>query len=155
MRFLSKREIKILKSKLTKFDEEFLKEIGKEILIKELDNLKIYISKKHEIPILFEKDNKIFPTLNIILKLGYCPIPWVKVDEGAEKKIIEGANVFRPGIIDFSDFEINDPICVLNIKDFPIAIGYSVVSSKDLENMSKGIVVKVVHTLNDKIYLLK
>ena len=39
--------------------------------------------------------------------------PYVKVDMGAIKFVCKGANVMRPGITKFSDFESGEIVCVI------------------------------------------
>ncbi len=155
VKLLSKKEKKELKRKLSYIDEEILNEIFDKyenifrIELKDKD-LIIYYSNK---PIFFEKDNKVFPTLNLIYDLGYIFLKEVKVDEGAVKHILKGADVFRPGITFFEEnIQKEDIVVVEDPKEKPIAIGVSLVNFEEFKNMEKGKVIKNYHYLNDKIF---
>ncbi len=155
IKLLSKKEKKELKKKLSYIDEEILSEIFEkyENIFKvnlEDKNLTIYYSNK---PIFFEKDNIIFPTLNLIYDLGYIFLKEIRVDDGAVKYILKGADVFRPGITFFEEnIQKGDIAVIEDPKERPIAIGISLVNFDEFKSMEKGRVVKNYHYLNDKIF---
>ena len=58
---------------------------------------------------------------------------------GAVKFMCKGANLMRPGIREFSNFEKNALVCIVEESQHKfLAVGKSVVSSIDLEEMEKG-----------------
>ena len=79
--------------------------------------------------------------------------PYVMVDMGAVKFMCKGANVMRPGIKNHSDFEKDEIVCIVeeSQKKF-LAVGKSLVSSQELDNMEKGEVVKNMHYVSDKFW---
>ncbi len=79
--------------------------------------------------------------------------PNVMVDMGAIKFMCKGANVMRPGIKNFTDFEKDNLVCVIEESQHKfLAVGKARVSSSELENMEKGEVVKNLHYISDKFW---
>jgi len=79
--------------------------------------------------------------------------PYVTVDMGAIKFVCKGANVMRPGITKFSDFESGEIVCVIeeSQKKF-LAVGKAKMSSKELGETSKGEVIKNMHYISDNFW---
>jgi PUA domain protein len=82
--------------------------------------------------------------------------PSVTVDMGAVKFMCNGANVMRPGIRSFTEFEKDQLVCIVeeSQKKF-LAVGRSLVSSKEMETMSKGIAIENLHYISDKYWEIK
>jgi len=79
--------------------------------------------------------------------------PNVMVDMGAVKFMCKGANVMRPGIKKFTEFEKDKIVCVVEESQHKfLAVGKAMVSSSELENMEKGEVVKNLHYISDKFW---
>jgi PUA domain protein len=79
--------------------------------------------------------------------------PNVMVDMGAIKFMCKGANVMRPGIKKFSEFEKDKLVCIVEESQHKfLAVGKSMVSSLELENMDKGEVVRNLHYISDKFW---
>lgn len=100
-----------------------------------------------------------------ILKIGeeYVPFlsetqmlekfPFVMVDMGAVKFMCKGANVMRPGIKKYSEFQKDSIVCVIEESHHKfLAIGKTLVSSQELETMEKGEVLKNLHYISDKFW---
>ena len=79
--------------------------------------------------------------------------PNVMVDMGAVKFMCNGANVMRPGITKYTKFEKDQIVCVIEESQHKfLAVGKSCVSSKDMESLTKGEVVKNMHYISDKYW---
>ena len=79
--------------------------------------------------------------------------PYVMVDMGAVKFMCNGANVMRPGITNYTEFEKDQLVCVIEESQHKfLAIGRSCVSSIEMKTMSKGEVVKNMHFISDKYW---
>ncbi|NIM25962.1 MAG: RNA-binding protein [Nitrosopumilaceae archaeon] len=79
--------------------------------------------------------------------------PYVMVDMGAVKFMCKGANVMRPGIKKFSEFEKDSLVCVIEESHHKfLAVGKTLVSSQEMENMEKGEVIKNLHYISDKFW---
>jgi len=79
--------------------------------------------------------------------------PYVMVDMGAVKFMCNGANVMRPGIKNYSEFEQGQIVCVVeeSQKKF-LSVGKALVSSSKLDMMKKGIVLKNLHYISDEFW---
>ena len=128
-----------------------------EIECPKIKNLKVY-QISDEAQIIVGKEIK-------ILKIGddYLPFlsetetlkkfPNVMVDMGAIKFMCKGANVMRPGIKKFTEFEKDKIVCIIEESHQKfLAVGKAMVSSTELEKMEKGEVVKNLHYVSDKFW---
>ena len=76
--------------------------------------------------------------------------PYVIVDMGAIKFVCKGANVMRPGITKFSDFEKGDIVCVIEESQHKfLAVGKAEIPSSQLNETNKGEVIKNMHYISD------
>ena len=76
--------------------------------------------------------------------------PYVIVDMGAIKFVCKGANVMRPGITKFSDFEKGEIVCVIEESQHKfLAVGRAEIPSKQLGETKKGEVIKNMHYISD------
>ena len=79
--------------------------------------------------------------------------PNVEVDMGAVKFMCKGANLMRPGIKKFTEFEKDKLVCIVEETHHKfLAVGKSVVSSSELESMEKGEVIQNLHYISDKFW---
>jgi len=79
--------------------------------------------------------------------------PNVTVDMGAVKFMCKGANLMRPGIKKFTEFEKDNLVCIVEESQHKfLAVGKAIVSSSELENMGKGEVIKNMHYISDKFW---
>jgi len=81
--------------------------------------------------------------------------PYVMVDMGAVKFMCKGANVMRPGIQSYSEFDKDEIVCVVeeSQKKF-LAVGKAAVPSSELETMEKGKVIENMHYISDQFWEL-
>ena len=79
--------------------------------------------------------------------------PKVIVDMGAVKFVCNGASVMRPGIKSYSEFEKDQLVCVVEeSRNKFLAVGRSLVSSKDMTTLTKGEIVKNLHYVSDRFW---
>ncbi|BFI73085.1 RNA-binding protein [Nanoarchaeota archaeon] len=122
-------------------------ELKKEnIFFDEKNNIYIY----NKIPIAFIKDNEIYPTIFLINQCG-TDMNYIKVNSGAKEKILNGADVFRPGIIEFSNFRKGEIILIISEDNKLLGIGKALYDSEEAKNMEKGKMVENIHYFGDKI----
>jgi len=104
------------------------------------DGIKILKIEEDYLPFLSE--------INMLKKF-----PNVMVDMGAIKFMCKGANVMRPGIKKFTEFERDHLVCIVEESQHKfLAVGKAMVSSTELEDMGKGEVVKNLHYISDKFW---
>lgn len=79
--------------------------------------------------------------------------PNVVVDMGAVKFMCKGANLMRPGIKSFSEFEKGKLVCIAEESQHKfLAVGKAIVSSSELKEMDKGEVLKNLHYISDRFW---
>jgi PUA domain protein len=79
--------------------------------------------------------------------------PKIVVDMGAVKFVCDGATVMRPGVKNYSEFEEDQIVCVVEeSRNKFLAVGRSLVSSKEMVTMAKGEVVKNLHYVSDRFW---
>ena len=128
-----------------------------EIEIPKIKNLKVH-QISNEVQIITGKGIKILkvdedyiPFLSEIETLE--KFPNVTVDMGAVRFMCKGANLMRPGIKSFTDFEKEALVCIVEESQHKfLAIGKAIVDSSELENMEKGEVLKNIHYVSDKFW---
>lgn len=142
MRYLSKREIKKLQSKLPKgynIDKKDEIKINENIIYK--DNNKFLIID----------NDSILPHLNSINDEHYQS---VYIDKGAIPFLLKGADIMRPGITKIDqNIERNDIVIVKDENhNKNLAIGFSLFDSKELKEQKKGKSIQVYHYFNDTLF---
>ncbi|MCS7097185.1 MAG: DUF1947 domain-containing protein [Candidatus Methanomethylicia archaeon] len=122
-----------------------------------LDNIKVYVIKGE--PILIEMENELlFPTISLLNNIGIeekkSILPCVIIDQGALPRIVNGADIMVPGIIEvIGSFHENEIIQVLECSyNMTIAIGKTIYSSDVICTMKHGKVIKNIHYVGDKIW---
>lgn len=79
--------------------------------------------------------------------------PKIVVDVGAIKFVCNGANIMRPGIKKFTEFEKDDIICVVEeAHNKFLAVGKALVSSSEMPTLTKGEVIRNLHYISDKYW---
>jgi PUA domain protein len=156
LRYLSKRESKELLEKLKKdfkLVQEFDHFIVSETVLKD-KKIKIYIgvSSTEKIPLAIDLVEEFIPAIHALNK-DLMKINYVKIDQGALPRILNGADVMAPGIVETSDFKIND---LVGIREFErslyIAVGKALMSSEEIRLLRRGKAVKTIHYAGDIIW---
>ena len=81
--------------------------------------------------------------------------PSARVDEGAIKFVLNGADVMRPGIRSFDDFGAGRLVVVREEKKGRgIAMGRSLFSSSEMARVQKGPSLKNLHYVGDRFWNL-
>ena len=82
--------------------------------------------------------------------------PSVIVDMGAVKFMCNGANVMRPGVKSFTEFEKGQIVCIVEESQKKVlAVGRALVSSNELPDMAKGQVIENMHYISDMYWEIK
>lgn len=100
-------------------------------------------------PLLFEENGVLLPTLYSIRKFPNL-LPKITVDAGAVKFMINGADLFRPGMVEWDQFNKDDFVTIINLQKAAMSIGKTLLASDELPD--KGKVTTTLHYLNDDIW---
>lgn len=104
-----------------------------------------------EAPILIRTDDALIPTLTYQEALGH--LPNVLVDMGAIPHVCSGADIMAPGIVSVQEFESNQLVVIRDERHGKaLAIGLSLLSSKEIQEKKRGKAVKNLHYVGDKIW---
>jgi len=153
--FLRNKDIKLLLNKIKpmypKLYEQIVMVNDIKIEYLSIDSISVYVLGNK--PILIEMGDKLYPTINILNKVGEC-LPKIVVDQGAIPHIINGADVMAPGISQIiGDFKENSIVQIVEKShNMVIAIGVSIFSSDTIRNMRRGKVIRNIHHVNDKLW---
>ena len=91
------------------------------------------------------------PFLSEIEILGRFPS--IVVDMGAVRFMCKGANVMRPGIKRFSEFQKGEIVCIAEESRCKfLAVGRAVVDSAEAESMERGEVIRNMHFISDRFW---
>lgn len=149
---LSKKELKdllktsreVFKCSVERFSEGYI------VFIEDTEAT-VYIADK--IPVMVQlKTREKLPAIHL-LNRGICEIPYVTVDQGAVPRILNGADVMAPGIIELSQFPQGALVGVREPqrKAF-IAVGKALMSSDEISSIKRGRAIKSLHHVGDKIW---
>lgn len=145
---LSKQETEGLK--------EFLDSVGfdrkrDEIWVVKLDKrLKLYLLN-NKLPLLFEMEGLIFPTV-VSAKLFKGYYSEAVVDKGAVPHILNGADLMAPGVVSFRLEGSNGIVIITSEEGSVLAIGRLVEGFREALDKRHGKVAENIHHVNDKLY---
>ena len=155
---LKSKDIKELKPKLLELFEEkaisnlfgnkpkveFLRLDNREEIIVINDVLSFWITKERYIPCLTLLIN---PDIDFTMKS-------VTVDKGAIRFVANGADIMRPGITVIDPTIEKDDIIKIQEETHgrALAVGIAMYNASEMQKMSKGKVVKNIHTVNDPVW---
>ncbi|MDE1813589.1 MAG: RNA-binding protein [Thaumarchaeota archaeon] len=145
---LSKSDISVIIDKMTKqWHVELSK--SKTLILHEIDDNTRLITGDNITSIQIGDSYLPFLSETTLLE----KFPKAIVDAGAIKFVCNGANVMRPGIKKFTEFQKDDIICVVDeVHNKFLAVGKALVSSAEMSNITKGEVVKNLHYISDKYW---
>ncbi len=109
------------------------------------------------IPTLLEK-KVLFPTLKVFLTIDCRTLTHhVTVDMGAVPYVTNGADIMRPGITDIDEaVEKGDFVVITEERHGkPLAIGETLYSGKEINQMHQGKVIENIHYVGDKLWNLE
>lgn len=76
----------------------------------------------------------------------------VTVDNGAVPHLMNGSNLFAPGIVEMDpEIKKNDMVFIKNREGLYVAIGEANDDAQNIMSTRKGEAVRILHYLNDKI----
>ncbi|KAL6450237.1 TMA20 Translation machinery-associated protein 20 [Candida maltosa Xu316] len=131
------------------------------VLIKCEDKISLYSVENNDSAdiVLFQHHNdELVPTLQTVHKYPQC-FPRVKVDRGAIKFVLGGANIMCPGLTspgaELPEENIEEGTIVTVYaegKENALAIGKLLMSTDDIKSKNKGIGIELLHYLGDGLW---
>eukprot|EP00899_Mesostigma_viride_P012308 jgi/Mesvir1/21078/Mv17231-RA.1 len=108
-------------------------------------------------PVVFQvRDGPWFPTLRILHQYPDI-MPKLRVDRGAIKFVLSGANIMCPGLTskgaEMEDVPVDTAVAIMaEGKELALAVGLTKMSTEDIRKVNKGIGVELTHYLNDGLW---
>ncbi len=152
--FIRKDKVNEIRKQLKELGYENIIPKKAKVEVAEMDDLKLILIERE--PLILEHDKRYFLTVKGALKLKEINKNFVVVDRGAIPHIINGADIMRPGVVDYDkNIKKGDFVIVVdeNHKK-PIAIGISLWSAEEFDKNERGKCVKNIHYVGDKIWKL-
>ena len=150
------KRITLRKSDIRELNNKISEAYGADDFLNRKDKIELiddHIISHNNEPIFFYHESRLAPALKLLLKHGF-PIKKVTVDMGAVKFVTSGADIMRPGIINF-DPEIKDGDFIAIIDENnkkPLAIGKMMFSRQEAESMASGKIIKNIHHVGDELW---
>jgi len=147
---MSKKDLKDL-SRASKEEFGCTLDEPSEGLVAYIENARVYIADKTPIAIELDSGDRI-PAIHLLNK-GMCTTPHVTVDQGAVPRILNGADVMAPGIIELSEFAQGSIVGVREPQRRAfIAVGRALMSSQEIMAVKRGRAIKNLHHAGDRIW---
>jgi len=153
--FLKAKEVKSILSEASEklkvdFNQIFKNKVELELV--ETDFAEIFLVNGK--PLLFRIEGKFVPTL--VFNEFSASMSKVVVDMGAVPYVCNGASVMAPGIVRFEgEFEKGDLVFIVDEKHGKaIALGEAAYGADAAKKVTKGVVIKTIHFVGDKIWNL-
>lgn len=108
-------------------------------------------------PRFFVCEGNYYPTLRILCQYPDI-MPQLRVDRGAIKYVLSGAQIMCPGLTSkgatiHDEADAGQPVAIFaEGKENPLAIGCTTLSTADIRSVNKGVGVENLHYLNDGLW---
>ncbi|ORY83110.1 PUA-like domain-containing protein [Protomyces lactucae-debilis] len=105
-------------------------------------------------------DDALLPSLRLVHLYPEC-FPMVRVDRGAIKFVLSGANIMAPGMTSAGGMlpdglEAEQAVIVMaEGKDHAVAVGVTKMSAAEMKEKNKGIGIETAHFLGDWLWALE
>ncbi|XP_071494295.1 malignant T-cell-amplified sequence 1-A-like [Diadema antillarum] len=110
-------------------------------------------------PAFFKQRGPFMPTLRLLHKYPTI-LPWQRVDKGAIRFVLSGANIMCPGLTspgaELIPAEKDTIVAIMaEGKQHALSIGLMKMSTDDIRSVNKGVGVDNMHYLNDGLWHMK
>lgn len=111
-----------------------------------------YLLKDSEPVFFYDKDDRLVPCLKLLLKQNF--LKRVVVNMGAVPFMAKGADLMRPGIVGVdAGLKEGEFVAIVDEDNMkPIAVGESLFSKEEMEDMESGKMVLNIHHVGDDIW---
>jgi len=119
---------------------------------------KVNVILVDDVPLFFQiRDGVYFPSLRLVHRYPEM-MKRLRVDKGAIKFVISGANIMCPGLTSagatmHDECEEDEPVAIYaEGKEHALAIGITKMSTAEMRSVNKGVGVDLVHFLRDGLW---
>ncbi len=148
MKTLNKKEIRKLLEENNFIKKELLTK--KDIISYDEKKQIYYINKK---PIIIIKKNKKIPHLKEKKLINWDYFKSIIIDMPAVPYILRGADLLRPGIVEYENFKKKEIVIIKDEKNkVKLSIMETIVDSESLKELKKGRIAENLHYFNDKYW---
>jgi PUA domain protein len=153
--FARKDTVLEIRRDLKGISDEFLRLLTDRVEIAETDKGITLILMDGE-PVLFKSPEGYFPTIKGALKIN-ADKRFVTVDKGAVPFVARGADIMRPGVVDFDRGIKEGNAVIVNEETYkkPLAIGISLWDGREFEERKIGKCVKNLLRVGDDVWNLR
>ncbi|KAK9323279.1 PUA-like domain-containing protein [Lipomyces orientalis] len=146
--------------KLDNVIDEIIPKKGQLVVVKCTDKLSLY-AMEHEVLFYQQFDDPFVPSLRLVHKFPEY-FPSVKVDRGAIKFILSGANIMCPGLtskgaaLPDENFPAGTVVAIFaEGKETALAVGKLTMDTEEIKKVNKGIGIEVGTYLGDGLWSLE
>jgi len=138
--------------------ENFLPKKDQFKVVKCHDHIELLVNSSGQLLFFRHHNEQWCPTLKILHQYPFM-LPQQKVDKGAIRFVLSGANIMCPGLTHpnaiMTPCEKNTVVAVMaEGKEHALAVGCTQMSTDDITSINKGIGVENLHYLNDGLWNL-
>jgi translation initiation factor 2D len=102
-------------------------------------------------PLIFLYQEKLIPT--VYFQWLHKGVKIITTPNAVIERLVNGADLMIPGIVEYEEFEKEDIICVCPVNsDIAYCVGIALISSADLQTMTHGKAVKSLHWFGDCLW---
>ncbi|QDZ18350.1 PUA domain-containing protein [Chloropicon primus] len=119
---------------------------------------KVEIVCVNNVPLFYKtRDTPYFPTLRLLHQYPQM-MPKLRVDTGAIKFVLSGANIMCPGLTSpgatiHDEVDKETPVAIYaENKECALAIGFTTMSTEEIRTVNQGVGVENIHCLNDGLW---
>ncbi len=123
------------------------------------DHIELLVNSSGEILFFRHRDGAWCPTLRLLHKYPFL-LPHQRVDKGAIRFVLSGANIMCPGLTHpnakMTPAEKGTVVAIMaEGKEHALAVGFTAMSTQEIADKNKGIGVENYHYLNDGLWNMK
>ena len=138
---------------LTPYMDDIMPKKEKLILTKCANHITIVTSPQQSALFFRERDGPFYPSLKLLHQYPMI-LPVLRVDTGAIKHVMNGADVMIPGICGVEKEELGGKPCAVfaSGKEHAVAVGKLLMSTNEIEKKKNGVGIQNLHHLTDGLW---
>ncbi|VDM34581.1 unnamed protein product [Hydatigera taeniaeformis] len=123
------------------------------------DHIELFADPSGEVIFFRQRDGPFVPSLKLLHKYPFL-LPQLQIDRGAIKHVLNGSNIMCPGLTSpgakLCDVPANTVVAIMaEGKENAVAVGVTVLSTREMLDVNKNVGVETLHYLNDGLWQMK